>query len=54
MGVSSQRTRIYGGGRGTDVGPFGQGSIGVFTIGAFWFNPGSDEQVVVGSIGATF
>ncbi len=54
VGVASQRTRIYGGDRGHDIGPFGQVTFGPFTLGAYWFSPGSSEQVVVGSIGATF
>lgn len=54
IGVSSQRTRIYGGDRGFEVGPFGQVTFGPVTVGAFWFNPGSSDQVVVGTIGASF
>ncbi len=54
IGVSSQRTRIHGGDRALDVGPFGQVTVGPFTVGAFWFNPGSSDQVVVGAIGASF
>ena len=35
-------------------GPFAQVTLGPFTTGGYWFNPASDAQVFVGSIGATF
>ena len=54
VGAVGQRTRAYGGDREFQRGPFAQVTWGKVTIGGFWFNPGSDEQVFVGSIGFTF
>ena len=54
VGIAGQRTNIYGGGRDIQRGPFAQVTSGPFTIGGYWFNPGSGDQVFVGSIGATF
>jgi len=54
LGAAGQRTRAYGGEREFQRGPFVQVSVGRATIGGFWFNPGSDDQVFVGSIGFTF
>jgi hypothetical protein len=54
VGVAGQRTRAYGGDRDIQRGPFGQVTWGHVTIGGYWFNPGSRDQVFVGSIGATF
>ena len=54
VGAVGQRTRAYGGEREFQRGPFVQLSHDNLTIGGFWFNPGSDDQVVVVSIGATF
>lgn len=53
-GLAGQRTRAYGGEREFQRGPFAQVTWGRITIGGFWFNPGSKDQVFVGSIGATF
>ena len=46
--------RAYGGERDIQRGPFAQVTWGPVTIGGFWFNPGSSNQVFVGSIGAAF
>ena len=54
IGAAAQRTRAYGGDRDIQRGPFAQVTWGPVTIGGFWFNPGSKDQVFVGSIGATF
>ena len=54
VGLVGQRTRAYGGDRELQRGPFVQLTWRSVTIGAFWFNPGSKDQVFVGSIGATF
>jgi hypothetical protein len=54
VGLAAQRTRAYGGDRELQRGPFAQVTWGRVTIGGFWFNPGSRDQVFVGSIGATF
>jgi hypothetical protein len=54
LGIAGQRTRAYSGERDIQRGPFLQLTFGPFTIGGYWFNPGSDDQVFVGSIGASF
>jgi hypothetical protein len=54
LGIAGQRTRAYDNERDTQRGPFAQLTWGRVTIGGYWFNPGSSEQVFVGSIGATF
>jgi hypothetical protein len=54
IGAVGQRTRAYGGNREYQRGPFVQASFGPVTLGGFWFNPGSNDQVFVASLGATF
>jgi hypothetical protein len=54
IGAVGQRTKLYGGDREFQRGPFVQVTWKRATFGAFWFNPGSSEQVFVGAIGATF
>jgi hypothetical protein len=54
LGVAGQRTRAYDNERDIQRGPFVQITWRRVTIGGYWFNPGADEQVFVGSIGATF
>ena len=54
FGVAGQRTRIYGGERDIQRGPFVQATWRRITIGGYWFNPGSNEQVFIGSIGVAF
>ncbi|SFN51195.1 hypothetical protein [Variovorax sp. OV329] len=54
VGAVAQRTRAYGGDRSIQPGPFAQVTWRRFTVGGYWFNPGSDDQVVVVSIGASF
>jgi len=54
VGAVGQRTRAYGGDREFQRGPFLQVTVGPATIGGFWFNPGSKDQVFVASIGASF
>jgi len=54
VGIAGQRTRAYGGDREVQRGPFAQVTLGPVTIGGYWFNPTSNDQVFVGSIGATF
>jgi hypothetical protein len=54
VGIAGQRTRIYGGERDIQRGPFAQVTWGPFTVGGYWFNPGASDQIFVGSIGATF
>jgi hypothetical protein len=54
LGLVAQRTRIYGGTRDVQRGGFLQLTQGALTLGAYWFNPGSDEQVVIVSAGVAF
>ena len=54
LGLAGQRTRAYDNERDIQRGPFVQLTWRRLTIGGYWFNPGSSEQVFVGSIGATF
>jgi hypothetical protein len=54
FGIAGQRTRIYGGDREFQRGPFAQVTWGQVTIGGYWFNPGSNEQVFTGMVGVTF
>ncbi len=54
VGIAGQRTREYGADREFQRGPFAQVTLGPVTIGGYWFNPGSNEQVFVGMIGAAF
>ena len=54
LGAVGQRTRAYGGTREYQGGGFFQLTQGKVTASLFWFNPGSDSQVVVGSIGVSF
>jgi hypothetical protein len=54
VGLAGQRTTVYGGDRDLQRGPFAQVTWGHVTIGGYWFNPGSREQVFVGTIGAVF
>jgi hypothetical protein len=54
IGLAVQRTRIFGEERDIQRGPFAQVSWDRFTLGGYWFNPGADDQIFVGSIGVTF
>ena len=54
LGIAAQRTNIFGGERDIQRGPFAQFSWDRFTVGGYWFNPGSDEQVVITSVGVSF
>lgn len=54
VGIAGQRTRIYGGYREIQRGPFAQLTWGLVTIGGYWFNPGANDQVFVGMIGVVF
>lgn len=51
LGLAAQRTRAYGGDRDIQRGPFAQLTWRALTIGGYWFNPGSSEQVFVGMLG---
>lgn len=54
LGVAGQRNRAYDNERDIQRGPFVQLTWRQVTVGGYWFNPGSSEQVFIGSIGATF
>jgi hypothetical protein len=54
IGIAAQRTRILGDDRDIQRGPFAQVSWDHLTVGGFWFNPGADDQVFVGSVGVAF
>ena len=54
VGIAGQRTRTYGNERDIQRGPFAQVTWGPITLGGYWFNPGANDQVFVGMIGATF
>jgi hypothetical protein len=54
VGAAAQRTRIYGGDRDFQRGPFAQVSYKFLTIGGYWFNPGASDQVFVGMVGIAF
>jgi hypothetical protein len=53
-GLVTQRTRLYGGDREVQHGPFLQASHGKVTLGAYWFSPGSSGQVAIVSLGVAF
>jgi hypothetical protein len=54
FGLAAQRTRAYGGERDIQRGPFAQLTWHRVTLGGFWFNPGSKDQVFVASLGVAF
>ena len=55
LGLVAQRTRIYGEDhRELQRGGLVQVIHKSLTVGAYWFNPGSDDQVVMVSAGVTF
>lgn len=54
IGLAAQRTNIHGEARDIQRGPFAQLNWDRFTLGGYWFNPGSDEQVVITSVGVSF
>lgn len=54
VGMAGQRTRVYGGERDFQRGPFAQVSVRHLTLGVYCFNPGADDQVVVGSLNLAF
>jgi hypothetical protein len=54
VGVAGQRTTTYGNERDIQRGPFAQVTWKNFTIGGYWFNPGSSDQIFVGMVNVTF
>ena len=54
LGLAGQRTNAYDSGRDIQRGPFVQFTWRRMTVGGYWFNPGSDDQIVVSMIGVSF
>lgn len=54
IGAAGQRTRLYGGERQFQRGPFAQVRWKAATLGAYWFNPGSSDEIFVVSLGISF
>jgi hypothetical protein len=54
IGLAGQRTNTYDSGRDIQRGPFAQVTWRSVTIGGYWFNPGSGDQIVVGLIGLSY
>ena len=54
IGAAGQRTRLYGGERQFQRGPFAQVRWKAATLGAYWFNPGSTDEIFVASLGVSF
>jgi hypothetical protein len=54
IGIAGQQIRVYDGDRDLQRGPFVQMTWCWVTIGGYWFNPGSNDQVFVGMVGVTF
>jgi hypothetical protein len=54
FGIVAQRTRLYGNEREVQRGGFAQYTHGPATLALYWFNPGSSDQVVIGSLGFAF
>ena len=54
FGLAAQRTRAYGGERDIQRGPFAQLTWRRVTLGGFWFNPGSKDQVFIAALGIAF
>jgi len=54
LGLAGQRTNIYDSGRDIQRGPFVQFTWRRVTIGGYWFNPGSSDQLVVSMLNVSF
>ena len=54
FGIAGQRTRLYGGERNFQRGPFAQVTVKSLTLGVYCFNPGADDQILVGSLNLAF
>jgi hypothetical protein len=54
FGLVSQRTRLYGGDREVQHGPFLELTWRKLTFGGYWLNPGSSQQVVIASVALAF
>jgi hypothetical protein len=54
LGFVMQRTRIYGGDREFQRGGLLQLTYKKVTVGTYWFNPGSSDQVVITTLAVSF
>ena len=54
VGLAGQRTNVYASGRDIQRGPFVQFTWRLMTIGGYWFNPGSSDQLVVSIVNVSF
>jgi hypothetical protein len=54
LGLVGQRTRAYGGDREFQRGGFVQLEWKQLAFGIYWFNPGTNDQVIVSSVGVSF
>lgn len=54
FGLVTQRTRIYGGDREVQHGPFLELTYGKLTFGGYWLAPGSSQQVVIATVAVAF
>ena len=54
VGFAGQHSRVYGGERETQRGGLVQVTQGKITLSAYWFNPGSSDQIVIGALGISF
>ena len=54
LGLVGQRTRSYGGDREFQRGGFVQYEWKKISLGVYWFNPGTNDQVIVSSVGVSF
>jgi hypothetical protein len=54
LGLAAQRTRARESDNAFQRGPFVQFTWQAVTLGGYWFDPGSNDQVFVGAIGVSF
>jgi len=54
LGFAGQHTRVYGAQRETQRGGFLQLTKDKWTVGAYWFNPGTSDALLIVSLGAAF
>ena len=54
VGAAGQRTRLYGGDRAWQAGPFLQLTEGKLTLSGYWFQPGSSEELAIVSLAVAF
>jgi hypothetical protein len=54
VGFVGQHSRVYGTERETQRGGLVQFTQGKWTLSAYWFNPGSSDQIVIGALGLAF